>query len=402
MSRHIRILAGSLMPTAGSHIYNRELIRRLAERGHRVSVVSLDDGGEIWDDIDVTCLPTRNWEDVPGTWRFATTLHGMQAKRDLASASLTEPDIVIATEHLFLKGHAQRFPDTPWLYLAHSLVIAHEIDSYGMTGIQRHLTRHFYTKQQQWALRHSSTIVRFNHVATDALRQYYGESVLHAPVLINPPGIDTSRCSSRKVSVEQDRPLRLLFVSRLVPSKNLGFVLRSLKAHAEHNWTLDIVGDGPDLQKSKELVQQLNIKSRVIFHGHQSAPADWYEKADLLLFPSKLENMPLVLLESMAHGTPALVIRGDGKDYRVPFSEVIDDNVSGLLARNEQDYVKRLAEIFARPDQLKHLSENARQCVRNRYSWERHLACFETQIENLLDGRPEKNTDTALTARADR
>jgi hypothetical protein len=38
MPHLIRILAGSLKPTAGSHIYNRELIRRLAERGHRVSV----------------------------------------------------------------------------------------------------------------------------------------------------------------------------------------------------------------------------------------------------------------------------------------------------------------------------------------------------------------------------
>ena len=42
---HVRVLAGSLQPTAGSHIYNAELIRRLANRGHRVSVVTLDSSG---------------------------------------------------------------------------------------------------------------------------------------------------------------------------------------------------------------------------------------------------------------------------------------------------------------------------------------------------------------------
>jgi hypothetical protein len=60
----------------------------------------------------------------------------VQSKRDIANAQLDEPDVVIAAEHLFLKGHAQRFTRTPWLYLPHSLVIAHEIDSYGMTGIR--------------------------------------------------------------------------------------------------------------------------------------------------------------------------------------------------------------------------------------------------------------------------
>ena len=162
MLRHIRILAGSLKPTAGSHIYNRELIRRLAERGHWVSVVSFDDGDEDWGEIDVTCLPRRDWDAIPGAWRFAATLQELQSRRDIASATLDEPDIVMGIEHLFLRSHVKRFPRTPWLYVAHSLVIAHEIDSYGLTGLQHRLTRHFYIKQQMWALRNSSTIVRFN------------------------------------------------------------------------------------------------------------------------------------------------------------------------------------------------------------------------------------------------
>ena len=74
MSHHIRILAGSLKPTAGSHIYNRELIRRLAERGHRVSVVSLDDGDTDWGDTELTCLPRRDWDSIPAAWRLAATL----------------------------------------------------------------------------------------------------------------------------------------------------------------------------------------------------------------------------------------------------------------------------------------------------------------------------------------
>jgi glycosyltransferase involved in cell wall biosynthesis len=390
MLRHIRVLAGSLKPTAGSHIYNRELIRRLAERGNRVSVVSFDDGDEDWGDVDVTCLPRRDWNAIPGAWRFAATLQGLQSRRDIASATLDEPDVVIATEHLFLKAHARRFPRTPWLYLAHSLVIAHEIDSYGMTGLQHRLTRNFYIKQQMWGLRHSSTIVRFNQSATNALQEFYGASALQAPILINPTGIDSPDAPLRERLYDRERPLRLLFVGRLVASKNLQFVLQSLAKDRGANWTLEVVGDGPELEDCRQLMQQLQLDSQVTLHGHQPNTAEWYGNADLLLFPSKLENMPLVLLEAMAHGTPALVIREDGDRYRVPFSEVIENNVTGLIADNESDFVSRLADVIAQPAQLSDLSSNAQALVRENYTWDQHLNCFDRHIDKLLGYAPRQ------------
>ncbi|NQV26858.1 MAG: glycosyltransferase family 4 protein [Rhodopirellula sp.] len=399
MRRHIRVLAGSLKPTAGSHIYNRELIRRLAARGNRVSVVSFDDGSESggnadwrdqhWGDVELTCLPRRDWNAIPAAWRFASTLQGLQSRRDITSATLDEPDVVIGTEHLFLKAHARRFPRTPWLYLAHSLVIAHEIDSYGMTGLQHRLARNFYIKQQQWALRHSSTIVRFNQSATNALMEFYGAEALRAPVLINPTGIDSPETPSRERYHNPEDPLRLLFVGRLVASKNLKFVLHSLADLRATNWTLDVVGDGPELEDCRQLVKQLQLCSQVTLQGHQTNTSQWYENADLLLFPSKLENMPLVLLESMAHGTPALVIREDGDQYRVPFSEVIEDNVTGLIADNEEDFSKRLADVIASPVQLSDLSANAQAQVREHYTWDQHLDCFDRHIDKLL-GQPSR------------
>lgn len=388
MRLHIRVLAGSLKPTTGSHIYNRELIRRLAERGNRISVVSFDDGDEDWSDIEVTCLPRRDWNAIPGAWRFAATLQGLQSRRDLSAAPLDEPDIVIGTEHLFLKAHAKRFPRTPWLYLAHSLVIAHEIDSYGMNGLQHRLTRNFYIKQQMWALRHSSTIVRFNQSTTNALRDYYGTEALRAPILINPTGIDASKETFSARLMNDGSPLRLLFVGRLVASKNLKFVLESLATNRGTNWTLDVIGDGPELEDCRTLVEELQLTSQVTLHGHQSTVSAWYMKADLLLFPSKLENMPLVLLESMANGTPALVIREDGDQYRVPFSEVVEDNVTGLIADNEDHFRKRMAEVIASPEIVPQLSANAQAQVREQYTWDQHLDCFEKHINKLLGNAP--------------
>ena len=397
MLRHIRILAGSLEPTAGSHIYNRELLRRLADRGNRVSVVSFDDGDDDWGDVEVTTLPRRDWNVIPGAWRFAATLQGLQSRRDIASATLDEPDIVIATEHLFLKAHARRFPRTPWLYLAHSLVIAHEIDSYGMTGLQHRLTRHFYVKQQMWALRNSSTIVWFNQSATNALKQFYGVEACQAPILINPTGIDAPDTTIGERPLRTDGTLRLLFVGRLVASKNLRFVLESLAMIRGSNWTLDVVGDGPELDGCRSLVEESQLTSQGNLQGYQPNPAELYGKADLLLFPSKLENMPLVLLESMANGIPALVIREDGDQYRVPFSEVVEDNVTGLIADDEDDFRKRLAEVIATPNLLDNLSANAQTQVREHYTWDQHLDCFDKHIDKLLGQAPRSAVSLAVS-----
>jgi glycosyltransferase involved in cell wall biosynthesis len=186
---------------------------------------------------------------------------------------------------------------------------------------------------------------------------------------------------------EPGRPLRLLFVGRLVASKNLDLVLRSFGRHRGRNWTLDVIGDGPERDHSQKLVDELGLRSNVTLHGHQSNPGDWYGKADLLLFPSKLESMGLVLLEAMAHGTPALVIREDGEQYRVPFSEVIRDNETGLLADDEDDFARRLADTIDQPAKVRRMSDSVRNYLRDHYSWDQHLNRYEECFEQLLSSR---------------
>lgn len=382
---HVRILAGSLTPQAGSHIYNSELIRRLAARGHRVSVVALDDGGDRWSPIEVTVLPKHSWKTMPVLWRFAGPLQGLLASRQIAAARLDRPDVVIAAEHFFLKPHARRFRRVPWLYLPHSLVIGREIDSYGMSGLQAQITQKYYVRQQRWALKHASGIVRFNRIAADALRNHYAAAV-RAPMLINPPGVDIP-ASLPPRGERAAGPLRMLFVGRLVPSKNVDFLVQSLGPHRDASWTLDVVGEGPERTQCEAQARKLGISDRVRFHGHQTDIGPWYRAADLFVFPSRLESMGLAVLEAMSHGVPPLVIQADGDRYRVPFAEVVTDRANGLLARDEKDFQRRLCEAIAHPEQTGALSNSARRHVAMLYNWNRHLSAFESAFEQLLTPR---------------
>lgn len=382
--RHIRVLAGSLKPTAGSHIYNRELIRRLSARGHRVSVVAFDDGDASLGDVEICTLQKRPFDTLPFLWRAQTLLQAADFRRQLRRLPLDRPDIVIASEHLLLKPHALRFPTTPWLYLPHSWTIGEEIESYGLAGALKRLTKSYYVGQQRWAATHATRVVRFNQAAGEALRRSLPEGTPAAKLAINPPGIDLPRSTPAERIATPGRPLRLLFVGRLAPSKNVDFLLQTVSALRGKPWTLDIVGDGPQRSALEEEARRLGLASRVQFHGHQADVAAWYARSDLLAFPSKLESMGLAILEAMSHGVPALVIAGDGRQYRNPFTEVIDDGADGYVAVSETEFPTRLCSLLDDPSSLKNVSQAARRRVETTYCWDRHLDRFEQLFDEAL------------------
>ncbi|WP_409464755.1 glycosyltransferase family 4 protein [Amycolatopsis sp. GA6-003] len=100
--------------------------------------------------------------------------------------------------------------------------------------------------------------------------------------------------------------LRLLFVGRLSPQKNLARLLRALML-VRRPVVLDVAGDGEQRQQLEETVQQQGIPG-VRFHGrlHGAALRNRYEQADLFVLPSDREGMSLAALEAMAAGLPVL------------------------------------------------------------------------------------------------
>jgi hypothetical protein len=110
MTHHIRILAGQLNRNAGSHVYHMELTRRLAARGHRMSVVCFGSGAAVSDVADVVEIAPLVIQDLPLVWRFASPARAWSCSRQLRRKTLSQPDIVIGGEHLFLRPHCANGP----------------------------------------------------------------------------------------------------------------------------------------------------------------------------------------------------------------------------------------------------------------------------------------------------
>src|SRR5262249_21625503 len=131
-------------------------------------------------------------------------------------------------------------------------------------------------------------------------------------------------------------PVRLLWVGQLIPRKRIDLALSALAGIRGGAWEFDVVADGTSRQALEGQAPEPGLADRVHFHGFQKDPAAWYRRADLLLFPSWLENFPLTMLEAMGHCVPCLAMRGDGVRYHTANAEVIEHGRDGFLADSDE------------------------------------------------------------------
>jgi glycosyltransferase involved in cell wall biosynthesis len=90
-----------------------------------------------------------------------------------------------------------------------------------------------------------------------------------------------------------------------------------------------MVGDGPMLETYKKQYPD------VIFTGFKTGVdlARYYANAEVFVFPSQWETFGIVMIESMACGTPVAAFPCDGP------RDVIDDGITGYMDNNLADAV---------------------------------------------------------------
>jgi len=79
--------------------------------------------------------------------------------------------------------------------------------------------------------------------------------------------------------------VNFLFVGRLTRLKGLQDILKILPS-VPSTCKLDVLGDGPLRGELENMVESLNLKEKVTFHGFRDDPDAWMERSDCLLFPS--------------------------------------------------------------------------------------------------------------------
>lgn len=107
----------------------------------------------------------------------------------------------------------------------------------------------------------------------------------------------------------------VITVAELIKRKNYETALKAFALSGIPNAGYIICGGGPELPELKKLCAELGISERVMFLGYRRDIYRLLGAADVFLFTSHQEGLPISVIEAMAAGLPCVVsdIRGNNQ-----------------------------------------------------------------------------------------
>jgi len=199
-------------------------------------------------------------------------------------------------------------------------------------------------------------------------------------VIPNPIATVSEEAAAERATVGRSKCVSAL--GRLVPQKGFDTLLQAfaqcIRTHAD--WSLTIIGEGPERSQLEALSARLGIGDRVSMIGRRSNPFPILRQTDLFVLSSRYEGFPMALVEAMACRLPVI-----STDCPSGPRDIIRDGVDGILV--PPDDVPALTQAMTRlmenPDERHRLRMRAGEVV-DRFSTERIMALWGGLVTDVV------------------
>jgi N-acetyl-alpha-D-glucosaminyl L-malate synthase BshA len=174
----------------------------------------------------------------------------------------------------------------------------------------------------------------------------------------------------------------IIHVSNFRPVKRVKDVIESFQKIAEMiPAKLLLVGDGPEMAKISQMVDERHLTKQVLFLGKQENLEELYAISDLLLLLSEKESFGLVALEAMACGVPCVGTNTGG----IP--EVIENGRTGYICEvGDIEMISSMSLKILQNDELHgQFSKAGIKRVRTRFSSGKILNQYEDIYYQLME-----------------
>jgi|GEM_PF-478698 PST family polysaccharide transporter len=158
----------------------------------------------------------------------------------------------------------------------------------------------------------------------------------------------------------------IITIGSLEPRKNHEYILRVLsqaKIYGDE-YSLTIVGSGDGENRLRAIAEELGVVDQVTFTGFIPNASGLLSRFRLYAHAAVLENLPLVIIEAMAAGVPAVAGRVGG------IAEILVDNVTGCFwdLSDVSSGARVLTDLLKDEDRMKSMGAAAVERFRNEYS----------------------------------
>lgn len=189
------------------------------------------------------------------------------------------------------------------------------------------------------------------------MKNYLEQIAVQAPVKVLPTGLphdsfcpDEEKAQEIRRRLKGDKKYLFCTVARLAKEKSIDFLIRSMKIRKDvcgSDFKLALIGEGPERRHLEGLVKELSLTEEILFVGEvpNREIKNYCRAGDLFLFASRSETQGIVLLESMAAGTPVLAVRGTGTE------DVVASGQNGYMtAASEEKFADKLMDILEKKE----------------------------------------------------
>jgi glycosyltransferase involved in cell wall biosynthesis len=213
----------------------------------------------------------------------------------------------------------------------------------------------------RFGLRRSSALV----VPSRYLQEVFWSHRIRSDVV--PNIIDLERFRPR-TEPRRENTARILVPRNLEPIYDVATALRALRILREAlpDVRMTVAGSGPERERLERLASELGVADAVEFCGRveRDAMAALYRDADVVVNPSRVDNMPNSVLEALASGVPVVSTNVGGVPY------IVRDGASALLVPPgaPAELAAAVRRVLADASLAAVLRENGLRDVRQ-YAW---------------------------------
>ncbi len=142
-------------------------------------------------------------------------------------------------------------------------------------------------------------------------------------------------------------------------------LIRAFARISSNDWTLHVIGDGPELSNLEIESLNLGISQRVKFYGFKKDFSKVLGESDIFVLPSFYEGFPNALIEAMS--VPVACV---SSDCIAGPSDIIKEGINGLLVQpnNVEQLAFRLNRLIENPELRRRLATEAYK-VRETYAF---------------------------------
>ncbi|GAV26217.1 glycosyl transferase [Carboxydothermus islandicus] len=127
--------------------------------------------------------------------------------------------------------------------------------------------------------------------------------------------------------------------------KRLDYMIETFSKIKDLPWQLLMIGDGPDFNNIKRLVNELKLNNKIKLLGFKENPWEYVSEASAFILTSRYEGLPLVLIESLWYGLPVI-----STNCPTGPNEIVIDGVNGCLVpvNDKEKLIEILTKVIKR------------------------------------------------------